>query len=39
VTSTHRELLVLDNSGHVATVDYDASRLAHAVADFLSRFA
>jgi carboxylesterase len=39
VTSEHRELLVLDNSGHVATVDYDASRLAHAVADFLSRFA
>ncbi len=38
VASTDKELLVLDASAHVATVDHDGPRLAHAVADFLGRF-
>ena len=33
------ELLVLEASGHVATVDYDGALLASAAADFLNRFA
>lgn len=35
--STHKELLLLARSGHVATVDYDGPALATATADFLSR--
>jgi carboxylesterase len=39
VASKERALLVLESSAHVATVDYDAVRLARATAEFLSRFA
>jgi esterase/lipase len=39
VASEVRELLVLEASAHVATVDHDGARLARAAADFLSRFA
>lgn len=39
VGSAERQLLVLEASGHVATVDYDGARLALAAAGFLSRFA
>jgi carboxylesterase len=39
VGSAERQLLVLEASGHVATVDYDGVQLARATAEFLSRFA
>ena len=39
VGSVERRLLVLEASGHVATVDYDGALLASAAADFLNRFA
>jgi carboxylesterase len=39
VASAQRELLLLEASGHVATVDHDGARLARAAAEFLSRFA
>jgi esterase/lipase len=39
VESSERQLLVLEASGHVATVDYDGARLARAAAEFLNRFA
>ncbi len=39
VGSSDRRLLVLEASGHVATVDFDGPLLAGATADFLSRFA
>ncbi len=39
VGSAERRLLVLEASGHVATVDHDGALLARAAADFLNRFA
>lgn len=39
VQSRERELLLLDASGHVVTVDFDGARLAQASAEFLNRFA
>jgi carboxylesterase len=39
VASAERELLVLEASAHVATVDHDGALLARAAAGFLSRFA
>ena len=39
VGSIERRLLVLEASGHVATVDYDGPLLASSAADFLNRFA
>jgi carboxylesterase len=39
VGSDERQLLVLEASGHVATVDHDGELLARAAAEFLSRFA
>jgi carboxylesterase len=39
VASAQRELLMLEASGHVATVDHDGPRLARAAAEFLNRFA
>jgi carboxylesterase len=39
VGSVERRLLVLEASGHVATVDYDGAVLASAAAEFLNRFA
>jgi carboxylesterase len=39
VASAERELLLLETSGHVVTVDHDGLRLARATAEFLSRFA
>ena len=39
VGSLERRLLVLEASGHVATVDFDGALLASAAADFLNRFA
>jgi len=37
VGSAERELVFLERSGHVATVDYDGPVLARAIADFLAR--
>jgi len=39
VASEIRELLILEDSGHVVPVDRDADRLAAAATDFLRRFA
>ena len=39
VGSAERQLLVLEASGHVATVDYDGALLARSAAEFLNRFA
>jgi carboxylesterase len=39
VGSAERQLLMLEASGHVATVDHDGALLARAAAEFLSRFA
>jgi carboxylesterase len=39
VGSAERQLLLLEASGHVATVDYDGPLLARAAAEFLNRFA
>lgn len=39
VGSAERQLLVLEASAHVATVDYDGALLARAAAEFLNRFA
>ena len=39
VGSAERQLLMLEASGHVATVDYDGPLLARAAAEFLNRFA
>jgi carboxylesterase len=39
VGSAERQLLMLEASGHVATVDHDGALLARATAEFLSRFA
>lgn len=39
VRSAERQLLVLESSGHVVTVDRDGLRLATATAEFLKRFA
>jgi carboxylesterase len=39
VASREREHLVLESSGHVATVDVDGPRLAAAAVSFLRRFA
>jgi len=37
VSSTDKELFLLERSGHIATVDYDGPALARAAADFLGR--
>jgi carboxylesterase len=39
VGSAERQLLVLEASAHVATVDYDGALLARSAAEFLNRFA
>jgi carboxylesterase len=39
VGSAERQMLVLEASAHVATVDFDGALLARATAGFLSRFA
>jgi carboxylesterase len=39
VGSAERKLLMLEASGHVATVDHDGPLLARTVAEFLNRFA
>jgi carboxylesterase len=39
VGSAERKLLMLEASGHVATVDHDGPLLARAVVEFLNRFA
>jgi len=39
VASSERQLLELEASGHVASVDYDGALLARASAEFLNRFA
>ena len=39
VGSAERRLLLLEASGHVATVDHDGALLAGAAAEFLNRFA
>ncbi|NQZ98591.1 MAG: alpha/beta fold hydrolase [Myxococcales bacterium] len=38
VASQEKQLLMLDNSGHVATVDFDGPVVARAGAEFLTRF-
>ena len=37
VGANEKELLMLERSGHVATVDYDGPRLVSAIAEFLTR--
>ena len=39
VGSREREHLILENSAHVVSVDYDGPRLAAAIVDFLTRYA
>jgi carboxylesterase len=39
VASSERQLLELEASGHIASVDYDGALLARATAEFLNRFA
>lgn len=37
ISSTEKEIFLLERSGHVVTVDHDGAVLARAVADFLGR--